>query len=541
MKRLLVLWVATIAVPCWAVPQMINYQGYLAETDGTPLDTVVSIAFTLYDAGVDGTPLWTEMQPSCTVRTGHFSVKLGSVTALIDPFHDVEVWLGVRVGGNSEMMPRTRIVSVPYSYRVGTVDGASGGTISDKLNVGQNNTNTGHLAMVAGQNNSATGWCSIVAGGENNTVTGVFSAVSGGQNNVVSGALATIGGGISNSVSSLEYGFVGGGCQNVVNTNGSVCTGGILNTEDGYGGTNTIGGGTQNALLDLANSATIGGGYHNLITRNWGFIGGGANNHIYGDCSVIAGGGGWQDADSNFISGASSVIGGGKANSIAGELATIGGGFSNRADSSYGVIGGGYSNVTGRYATVPGGYGNHADGEFSFAAGRYARADYAGDFALADATDQEFGVDTTNRFGARFDNGYRLYTDGALSSGVFMFHGDSDWSSICDSTKKRNIRPVDTKDILARVARMPVQRWSFKSQDPCIEHIGPMAQDFWNAFHVGQSDTTIGTIDPVGVALAAIQELAKRCEHLEQQNIILQQRIESLLIKDVRTQPMREE
>ncbi len=86
-----------------------------------------------------------------------------------------------------------------------------------------------------------------------------------------------------------------------------------------------------------------------------------------------------------------------------------------------------------------------------------------------------------------------------------------------DSTKKRNRRNVDTKAILDKVNAMPIQQWSYKSQDPLIEHVGPMAQDFWREFHVGHDLLTINTIDPSGIALAAIQELAKENAELRQQ------------------------
>ena len=56
---------------------------------------------------------------------------------------------------------------------------------------------------------------------------------------------------------------------------------------------------------------------------------------------------------------------------------------------------------------------------------------------------------------------------------------------------------------------LPIQRWSYKAQDPSIEHIGPMAQDFWREFHLGDDSLGINDIDPAGVALAAIQELYK--------------------------------
>ncbi len=49
--------------------------------------------------------------------------------------------------------------------------------------------------------------------------------------------------------------------------------------------------------------------------------------------------------------------------------------------------------------------------------------------------------------------------------------------------------------------------WSYKSQDPSIRHIGPMAQDFAEAFQVGEDSKHITTVDADGVALAAIQGL----------------------------------
>ncbi len=135
MKKLILFCILATSVPCWAVPQLINYQGYLTRPDGAPLDTVVSITFTLYDNAMGGTSLWTEMQPSCPVEAGRFDARLGSVTAIPDHFNLSEVWLGIAVGADVEMSPRTRLVSVPYAYRVGTVDEATGGIISGPLTV----------------------------------------------------------------------------------------------------------------------------------------------------------------------------------------------------------------------------------------------------------------------------------------------------------------------------------------------------------------------------------------------------------------------
>ena len=63
---------------------------------------------------------------------------------------------------------------------------------------------------------------------------------------------------------------------------------------------------------------------------------------------------------------------------------------------------------------------------------------------------------------------------------------------------------------------MPVSRWNYK-QDATSEHLGPMAQDFYAAFHVGPDDKHIATIDEEGVALAAIQGLNRKLEQGEKE------------------------
>jgi hypothetical protein len=50
--RMCVLAFVLSTVAAFAIPQQINYQGSLTDTDGTPLDTTVSIAFTIFDAPV---------------------------------------------------------------------------------------------------------------------------------------------------------------------------------------------------------------------------------------------------------------------------------------------------------------------------------------------------------------------------------------------------------------------------------------------------------------------------------------------------------
>ena len=92
-----------------------------------------------------------------------------------------------------------------------------------------------------------------------------------------------------------------------------------------------------------------------------------------------------------------------------------------------------------------------------------------------------------------------------------------------DINRKENITPVETGGILEKVANMPISEWQFKGEE--IRHIGPMAQDFYTAFGLGQGETTIATVDADGVALAAIQALKKENDLLKEELVNLQNRL----------------
>ena len=56
---------------------------------------------------------------------------------------------------------------------------------------------------------------------------------------------------------------------------------------------------------------------------------------------------------------------------------------------------------------------------------------------------------------------------------------------------------------------MPIEHWSFRGE-PRVTHIGPVAQDFYEVFGLGMSDTTIGHMDVSRISLRAIQALEAR-------------------------------
>jgi hypothetical protein len=212
--------------------------------------------------------------------------------------------------------------------------------------------------------------------------------------------------------------------------------------------------------------------------------------------------------DTNYAD-SPNVIGGDSANSVGANVsgATItGGGVTNFPNA-----------VTGLVGTVCGGAGNVA-GVASFAAGVRARATHSGAFVWADNnTTYGFSSTAANEFSARARGGVRFVTaidgGGNPTGGVRAFPGDGSWSSISDRNAKENIVPVEPKGILEKLAGVPLATWNYKSQNKSIRHIGPMAQDFYATFGIGEDEKYIGTVDADGVALAAIQglnEIVKR-------------------------------
>jgi hypothetical protein len=82
------------------------------------------------------------------------------------------------------------------------------------------------------------------------------------------------------------------------------------------------------------------------------------------------------------------------------------------------------------------------------------------------------------------------------------------WTCSSDRSLKDNLTELDGSAVLAKLMAMPIYQWQPKNgPNAKLKHIGPMAQDFYAAFGLGDSDKSIGMQDAEGVALAAIQGL----------------------------------
>ncbi len=335
---------------------------------------------------------------------------------------------------------------------------------------------------------------------------------------------------------------------------------------------NVIGGSAGNTVTSGKVAATIGGGGDpsdpscsgpcvNKVTASYGTVGGGSGNEVNGQSGFV--GGGYQNKASNFnatvggcygntASGLYATVGGGVGNTASGDRSTVGGGAGNTASGLYATVGGGAGNTaSGQSATVAGGFGNTASGTDatvaggafnetagggSFVAGRYAKnsnANHNGVFLFADSSSaSNFSSTAANQFRVRATGGVQFVTgidgSGNPTAGVEVASGGGSWSSLSDRAAKANLAPVDRRAILEQVARLPIQTWNYTTQDPSIRHIGPMAQDFYAAFGVGEDDRHISTVDADGVALAAIQGLYQQNQELQQENAALRSRLDTL-------------
>lgn len=283
---------------------------------------------------------------------------------------------------------------------------------------------------------------------------------------------------------------------------------------------NIIAGYTGNAVIAGVVGATIGGGgasgNANLVTDDYGTIGGGGNNQ--------AGDNAGTTTDASYA-----TVGGGYANHANGPSATVGGGQNNTA-SGGGTVGGGLMNTaSGSHATVPGGQFNTAQGYCSFAAGLRAGANHDGCFVWGDSCTYDWVSSTGNdQFIARASGGVWFYSNSNLTAGVRLNAGAGSWSSISDRALKDNVTPVDGKHVLSTLMAMPMAEWNYKAQDTSVRHMGPMAQDFYAAFGLGEDDKHISTVDADGVALAAIQGLHGIVKEKDAKISSLEARIEAL-------------
>ncbi|MFH1892915.1 MAG: tail fiber domain-containing protein [Candidatus Zixiibacteriota bacterium] len=509
MERILIvtlmLTILSASIAVADAPQLINYQGRLMNAQRAPMDTTVGILFAIYNDSTATESLWSELHESVLIRNGLFTVILGSLSPLSDTvFLDTSRYLGITMGGDGELSPRTRLVTAPFSHRVSTVDGATGGTITSSVSVGSGHNNTGSNSLVAGSNNTVTGNESAILGGDDHEISGARSAVCAGRNNLIS-AIA------GNSI-------ICAGEANSIEGNGLSMIGSGLNNHC-YGASGFIGGGEANNI-NVAGSG------------NFGFIGGGAGNSTGGDGDYITVVGG----HGNTANSGGSFVGGGANNSATGYTSFIGGGYQNTASGFNSTISGGAGNtIHSSHSAIPGCGGNTIDsnGHNSMAFGMdvYVDSPWRVVFFRGPGSGR-LGINRDDNDGG-IDHPIHVGTDGTNGNGAHLTAGGV-WTNASSRDAKEAFEPFDAEELLNSIADIPVESWRYKNSTE--RHIGPVSEDFVEAFDVGTTDDGgvrnnkhLSANDVAGVALAAIKELHKKNTELETEVAELRALVEELL------------
>lgn len=154
--------------------------------------------------------------------------------------------------------------------------------------------------------------------------------------------------------------------------------------------------------------------------------------------------------------------------------------------------------------------------------GSYARVTTSNtmSFGDGDVVAWAFGRNST-----AVNNALQVGYTSANGNGAYLTTGGT-WTNTSDVNKKEDFSDLNATDLLQKISQLPIRRWKYKGTTEY--HIGPTAQDFFQLFNLGIDDKGISTVDPSGIALAAIQEQQRMIE--DQDKIIgeLRKRIEAL-------------
>lgn len=110
-------FIITLLVPISALRAdntQIPVQGYLTDASGNVVNATTDMVFRLYTVATGGTAVWSSGTVSVAVSNGFYSTTLGSSSNAI-PSLGTDLYLGITVGTDSEMLPRNEFSAVPFA------------------------------------------------------------------------------------------------------------------------------------------------------------------------------------------------------------------------------------------------------------------------------------------------------------------------------------------------------------------------------------------------------------------------------------------
>lgn len=130
------------------------------------------------------------------------------------------------------------------------------------------------------------------------------------------------------------------------------------------------------------------------------------------------------------------------------------------------------------------------------------------------------GTNNTNRLQINGSTGAVTISGNLTVNGTFSNPSSRDL--------KERFEPLDPRTVLDKFARLPIQEWSYKSDDRKLRHVGPTVEDFQSAFDLGTEGQHIFPMDVQGITMTAVQGLYQVVQEKDAEIATLRQRLAAL-------------
>ena len=243
------------------------------------------------------------------------------------------------------------------------------------------------------------------------------------------------------------------------------------------------------------------------------------NNNVF--LGNIAGSGNTTGAGNTYIGWGTAIQNNGSNNVMigywAGLLAT------NSSNNLFigqgaGVANTGNDNIFFGYATGNGSYSNniYIGNQLQTSASNTLLIEGSGD----ETNPLIYGNFSLNRVAFNRNNSnypLQVGTDGTNGNGAYLTAGGT-WTSTSSKILKDRFVELNKNDLLNKIEQLDIESWFYKGTQE--KHIGPVAEDFYQAFGTGVLDEpnylgkSLAASDVAGVSLAAVKELIKEVKQL---------------------------
>lgn len=196
----------------------------------------------------------------------------------------------------------------------------------------------------------------------------------------------------------------------------------------------------------------------------------------------------------------------------------------------------GYFNRAAGQGSVALGYRTESAADYSVALGYRATTCSTGSLAASTCTTPRTGAfvwgdeSTTNYLNAQNNNEFRIRANGGIrlrtspsanaapgvggNTGCDLPPNSGTFSCSSSRTIKTAFQAIDADAWLNRIRDLPLSTWSYINDQAHTRHLGPVAEDFFVRFGLGEGPSSIGAQDLASLGLVGVQALA---EHGERQ------------------------